>query len=87
MSFLSKVLYPVASGWTTCLRTVVATTILVKEVDNLTLDQNLILTSLSAVEEHQNIGCLIHITRLNLETLSSLVGETHCNQTCYTFAR
>jgi hypothetical protein len=47
---LFRLLDPVSPDWSTYLRAVVATTILVKEAEKLTLGQHLILTSPHAVE-------------------------------------
>ena len=39
--YLSKQIDSVAAGWQFCLRALVATTLLIKEADKLTLEQNL----------------------------------------------
>ena len=41
VAYLSKKLDPVASGWPTCLKAVVAVTLLVKDADKLTLGQQI----------------------------------------------
>ncbi|KAL0622774.1 Pol polyprotein [Plecturocebus cupreus] len=50
VTYLSKRLDPVASGWPACLRSVAATALLVKEVDKLTLEKELNLVAPYGVE-------------------------------------
>ncbi|KAK1331893.1 hypothetical protein QTO34_007569 [Cnephaeus nilssonii] len=50
VAYLSKRLDPVVAGWPACLRAVVASAMLVKEADKLTLGQKLALTTPHAVE-------------------------------------
>ncbi|KAL0600517.1 Gag-Pol polyprotein [Plecturocebus cupreus] len=50
VTYLSKRLDPVASGWPACLRSVAATALLVKEADKLTLGQELNLVAPHVVE-------------------------------------
>ncbi|XP_036774088.2 uncharacterized protein LOC118928711 [Manis pentadactyla] len=50
VAYLSKKLDPVAAGWPACLKIIAAAAVLVKDVDKLTLGQNLTVTSPHALE-------------------------------------
>lgn len=50
VAYLSKRLDPVAGGWPTCLRAIVAITLLIKAVDKLTLGQDLFLRAPYSIE-------------------------------------
>uniref|UniRef100_A0ABI7W9J9 Reverse transcriptase RNase H-like domain-containing protein n=1 Tax=Felis catus TaxID=9685 RepID=A0ABI7W9J9_FELCA len=50
VAYLSKKLDPVAAGWPPCLRIIAATALLVKDVDKLTLGQEIWITTPHAIE-------------------------------------
>ena len=50
VAYLSKKLDPVASGWPTCLKAVVAVTLLVKDADKLTLGQQITVVAPHSLE-------------------------------------
>ena len=50
MAYLSKKLDPVASGWFSCLKAIAAITLLVKDADKLTLEQQIAVVASHTLE-------------------------------------
>lgn len=49
-SLFVKEIYPVSAGWSPCLCIIVATALMVKDADKLTLGQNLFVTTRHVIE-------------------------------------
>ena len=91
VAYLSKKLDPVASGWPTCLKAVAAVALLIKEVDKLTLGQQITVVASHTLESitnapvtHQNFLLTERVTFASFHLLSHCV-RLHLLITALTF--